>query len=476
MKNIFYELQRLKIIMAKFDIAVLGGGPGGYVGAIRAAQLGKKVAIIDKDRLGGICLNWGCIPTKVLLKNAEVLHYIKNADTYGVHIPKYTVDFSASISRSRTVADQLSKGIAFLMKKNNITHYEGAGKLTSATTIEVINGKKKETVTAEKIILATGARSRSFLGMELDGDQIISSKEAMILKKIPKILIIIGSGAIGVEFAYFYNEYGTEVHLIEMMPRIVPVEDEAVSKELARNFKKAGIKIYTETKVSKIDVLKSKVKVHLERKGKEETLEGEIALVAVGVTGNIENLGLKDVGVATDRGAITINEYNQTSVPNIYAIGDVTGPPWLAHVASAQGHVAAEHAAGHDTTPVDYSNIPGCTYCQPQIASIGLTESAAKENGFDVIVGKFDFKGSGKAMAAGSTAGFVKLVFDNKYGELLGAHIIGSEATEMIAELGMAKALESTWHEIATTVHAHPTLSEAVMEAALDAMGQGIHQ
>ncbi len=462
--------------MAKFDIAVLGGGPGGYVAAIRAAQLGKKVAIIDKDRLGGICLNWGCIPTKALLKNAEIFHYIKNADQYGIHIPKYTVDFGATINRSRAVADQLSKGIAFLMKKNNITHIEGNGILTSATTIAVTKGKKKESVTAEKIILATGGRPRSFPGMELDGERIIAYKEAMILEKIPKKMIIIGSGAIGVEFAYFYNEYGTEIHLVEMLPRIVPVEDEAVAKELARNFKKAGIKIYTETKVSKISALKTKVKVHLERKGKKETLAGDIALVAVGVTGNIEHIGLEDVGVATDKGAIIINEFNQTSVPNIYAIGDVTGPPWLAHVASAQGHVAAEHAAGQDTTPVNYSNIPGCTYCQPQVASIGLTEAAAKEKGHDVKIGKFDFKGSGKAMATGATSGFVKLVFDSKYGELLGAHIIGSEATEMIAELGMAKALECTWHELGATVHAHPTLSEAVMEAALDAMGLGVHQ
>lgn len=462
--------------MAKFDIAILGGGPGGYVAAIRAAQLGQKAAIIDKDRLGGICLNWGCIPTKALLKNAEVLHYVKNAETFGIKISKYTVDFPTSIARSRTIADQLSKGIAFLMKKNKITHMEGIGKLTSTTTIEVKNGKSKQTVEADKIILATGGRPRIFPGMEVDGKRIISSKEAMTLKKIPKKMIIIGSGAIGVEFAYFYNEYGTEIHLIEMMDRIVPIEDEAVSKELARNFKKAKIKIYTGAKVSKIDALKSKVKVQIKRKGKDEILEGDIALVAVGVTGNIEGMGLKDMGVATDKGAITINEFNQTSVPNIYAIGDVTGPPWLAHVASAQGHVAAEHAAGHDTTPVDYTNIPGCTYCQPQVASIGLTESAAKEKGHDVKIGKFDFKGSGKALTSGNTAGFVKLVFDSKYGELLGAHIIGPEATEMIAELGMAKALESTWHELATTVHAHPTLSEAVMEAALDAMGQGVHQ
>ena len=462
--------------MAKYDIAVLGGGPGGYVAAIRAAQLGKKVAIIDKDRLGGICLNWGCIPTKALLKNAEIFHYIKNADQYGINIPKYTVDFGATISRSRKVADQLSKGVAFLMKKNNITHLEGEGKLTSAVAIEMTKGKKKETIKADKIILATGGRPRSLPGMEFDGEHIISYKEAMILKKIPKKMVIIGSGAIGVEFAYFYNEYGTEIHLIEMMPHIVPVEDEAVSKELARSFKKSGIKIYTDEKVSKISALKSKVKVHLECKGKKDTLEGNIALVAVGVTGNIENIGLEDVGVVTDKGAITINEFNQTSVPNIYAIGDVTGPPWLAHVASAQGHVAAEHAAGHDTIPVDYSNIPGCTYCQPQVASIGLTESVAKEKGYDVKIGKFDFKSSGKAMATGDTAGFVKLVFDSKYGELLGAHIICSEATEMIAELCIAKALESTWHELSTTVHAHPTLTEAVMEAALDAMGQGVHQ
>lgn len=462
--------------MSNYDIAILGGGPGGYVAAIRSAQLGQKVAIIDKDKLGGICLNWGCIPTKALLKNAEVLHYIKNANQYGINIPKYTVNFPTIIARSRTVSDQLSKGIAYLMKKNGITHIEGEGKLSSDTSIEVTNGGKKETVNSLKIILATGGRSRSFPGMELDGERIISSREAMVLKKPPKKMVIIGSGAIGVEFAYFYNEFGTEIHLIEMMPRIIPLEDEAVSKELARNFKKAKIKIYTEAKVLKIDALKTKVKVHLERKGNEETIEGDYALVAVGVTGNIENIGLEDVGVTTDRGAITINKFNQTSVPNIYAIGDVTGPPWLAHVASAQGHVAAEHAAGHVTAPVDYSNIPGCTYCQPQVASIGLTEEKAKEQGYDVKIGKFDFKASGKAMATGDTTGFVKLVFDGKYGELLGAHIIGREATEMIAELGIAKALETTWHELATTIHAHPTLSEAVMEAALDAMEQGVHQ
>ncbi|MDP6338802.1 MAG: dihydrolipoyl dehydrogenase [Candidatus Marinimicrobia bacterium] len=462
--------------MAKFDIAVLGGGPGGYVAAIRAAQLGKKVAIIEKDKLGGICLNWGCIPTKALLKNAEVLHYIKNAEKYGIKIPKYSIDFPSTVARSRAVSDQLSKGIAFLMKKNNITHIEGSGKLISKTSIEIDKGKNKKTVQANKIIIATGGRPLSIPGIELDNKRIISSKEAMILEKPPKKMVIIGSGAIGVEFAYFYNEFGTEVHLIEMLPRILPIEDEAISKELARNFKKSKIKLVTDAKVSNIESLKTKVKVHLERKGKEKTIEGDVALVAVGVTGNIENIGLEEIGVATEKGAISINKFNQSSVPNIYAIGDVTGPPWLAHVASAQGHVAAEHASGHETTPVDYTNIPGCTYCQPQVASLGLTESAAKEKGHDVRVGKFDFKASGKAMATGDTAGFVKLVFDEKYGELLGAHIIGPEATEMIAELGIAKALESTWTELAATIHAHPTLSEAVMEAALDAFGQGVHQ
>ena len=462
--------------MAKFDLAVLGAGPGGYVAAIRAAQLGLNTVIIDKDRLGGICLNWGCIPTKALLKNAEIFHYIKNAARYGINIPKYSIDFGTTIERSRKVANQMSKGIAFLMKKNKITHIKGEGRLISQTTLEISNDGSIEMIEANRIILATGGRPSAFPGMELDGEKIISFKEAMILNKIPKKMVIIGSGALGVEFAYFFNEYGTEIHLIEMLPRIVPTEDEDISKELKRIFKKAGINIYTGSRVSKISALKSKVKVHLERKEGNEIIEGNIVLVAVGVTGNIENIGLEDIGVAVDKGAITINEFNQTSIPNIYAIGDVTGPPWLAHVASAQGHVAAEHAAGQKAVPVDYNNIPSCTYCQPQVASIGLTESMAKEKGHEIKIGKFDFRASGKAMATGNIDGFVKLLFDNKYGELLGAHIIGHEATEMIAELGMAKALEATWNELAATVHAHPTLSEAVMEAALDALGQGVHQ
>jgi len=462
--------------MAKFDIAILGGGPGGYVAAIRAAQLGQKVAIIDKDRLGGICLNWGCIPTKALLKNAEILHYVKNSKKFGINISEYDVDFGKTVKRSRDVSQRLSKGIEFLMKKNKITHIEGRGVLKSANEIEVTKGKKKETVKADKIIIATGARPKIFPGMEPDGKQVITSKEAMILKTPPKKMVIIGAGAIGVEFAYFYNEYGTEVHLMEMMPNILPVEDVDVSKEVEKSFKKSGIKIYTETKVTQIEKLKTKVKVHTKKGEKSQIIDADIVLNAVGVTGNIEKFGLEDVGVKTDRGVITINEYNQTSVPNIYAIGDVTGPPWLAHVASAQGHVASEHAAGHDTHPVDYSNIPGCTYCQPQVASLGLTEAAAKEAGHNIKVGRFDFRASGKALATGDSTGFVKIIFDAKYGELLGCHIVGSEATELIAELGVAKALETTWQEIAMTVHAHPTLSEAVMEAALDAFGQSVHQ
>ena len=462
--------------MAKFDLAVLGGGPGGYVAAIRGAQLGLKTCVIDQDKLGGICLNWGCIPTKALLKNAEVYHYIKNAGTYGINVGKVSVDFKKNIKRSRDVSNRLSKGIEFLIKKNKITHIQGTGKLTSITSLEVKNKQKTDTIEADKIILATGARAKSFPGMEFDGNRVISFKEAMILDSPPKKMVIIGSGAIGGEFAYYYNEFGTEVHLIEMMDRILPVEDSDVSKEVAKSFKKSEITISTETKVSKIESLETKVKVHTEKNGKEEILEGDMALLAVGVTGNIENIGLEELGIITDQCAITINEFNQTNIPTIYAIGDVSGPPWLAHVASAQGHVAADHAAGHETKPVNYSNIPSCTYCQPQVGSLGMTEAQAKEAGHGVKIGKFLFQASGKAMAVGNTTGFVKLVFDSKYGELLGAHIVGAEATELIAELGLAKGLEATWEDIAMTVHAHPTLSEAIMEAALDAFGSAIHQ
>ena len=462
--------------MASYDIVVLGGGPGGYVSAIRSAQLGNKTAIIDYDRLGGVCLNWGCIPTKALLRSAEILNYVKNSDQFGIKIPKFSIDFVDTIKRSRDVSQRLSKGIEFLMKKNKIKHIVGRGTFKSASEISVVNGNKKQKVEAKKIIIATGGRPKEFPGIQFDDNKIITSKEAMSLKTVPKKLIIIGAGAIGVEFAYFYNEYGSEVHLIEMMSNILPIEDEDVSKELEKNFEKSGIKIYKNSKVSKIQKLQKKVKVSIKKGSSSNTIEADMVLVAIGVTGNIEGIGLEEIGVETDKGSIVINKYNQTSIENIYAIGDVSGPPWLAHVASSQGHIAAEHASGHVTDPIDYKNIPSCTYCQPQVASLGLNEFSAKELGHNIKVGRFDFKASGKALASGDPTGFVKIIFDEEYGELLGCHIIGHEATELIAELGIAKALETTWQEIAMTMHAHPTLSEAVMEAAQDAFGQSIHQ
>ena len=462
--------------MKKYDIVVLGGGPGGYVAAIRAAQLGKKTAIIENDKLGGICLNWGCIPTKALLKNAEVLHYVKNSKQFGINIPTFSVNFNETIKRSRDVSQRLSKGVEFLMKKNNIDHIQGWGSFKSPNELEVLKGKKKDLIEADKIVIATGARPRILENMKPDGKQIITSKDAMVLKKVPKKIIIIGAGAIGAEFAYFFNEFGTEVHLIEMQDNILPVEDEEISKEVEKSFIKAGIKIYKNAFVTKIEKLKTKLKVHTEISGKSKIMNTDIVLNAVGVIGNIENIGLEKLGIKTSKGSIEINEFNQTSIENIYAIGDVTGPPWLAHVASAQGNIAVEHAFNYSTNPLDYSNIPGCTYCQPQVASIGITEFEAKELGHEIKVGRFDFKASGKALAAGDTTGFVKIIFDAKYGELLGCHIVGNNATELIAELSVAKALETTWEEIAMTVHAHPTLSEAIMEAALDAFGRNVHK
>ncbi len=462
--------------MAAFDTVVLGGGPGGYVSAIRAAQLGNKTAIIDQDRLGGICLNWGCIPTKALLKSAEILHYIKNSGGYGIKVPKYDIDFDQTIKRSRDISFNLSKGIEFLMKKNKIKHIVGRGMLNSESEVIVDDGKKKQKIQAKKIIIATGGRVKKFPGIEFDGINIISSKEAMVVESPPKKLIIIGAGAIGVEFAYFFNEFGSQVHLIEMMPNILPNEDLEISNELEKLFKKTGINIHTDTKVSNIKKLQKNVKVSLEKGKTSKIINTEKVLIATGVQGNIEEIGLENVGIKTDNDSIVINEFNQTSVRNIYAIGDVSGPPWLAHVASAQGHVAAEHASGLTTHPLDYSNVPACTYCQPQVASLGLTEKAAKDKGYKIKVGRFKFSGSGKALAIGSSEGFIKIIFDEKYGELLGCHIIGHDATELIAELTIAKALETTWQEIAITMHAHPTLSEAIMEAAQDAYGQGIHQ
>ena len=462
--------------MEKFDIAILGGGPGGYVAAIRAAQLGKKVAIIDKDKLGGVCLNWGCIPTKALLKNAEVLHTVKNAKRFGIKINDYEVDFTATIKRSRQIADRLSKGVEYLMKQNGITYLVGRGKLKSANELTVTGKNKSQLVTADTILIATGARNRTFPGLETDGERVISSKEAMVLEAPPKKMVIIGAGAIGVEFAYFYNLFGTEVHVIEMLPRILPVEDEEVSKELDKNFKKSGLKIHTSTRVDRIEKTGDGVQVAIEKDGTKAIIEADYALVAVGVTGNIEGIGLDKVGVNTDRGAIVVDGFGRTNITNIYAIGDVTGSPWLAHVASAQGRIAVEQAVGKNPAPLDLSNIPGCTYCQPQVASVGMTEQAAVEQGIEIKIGRFLFRNIGKSLAIGENAGFVKIIFERATGKLLGCHIIGAEATELIAELVVARALGATWFDLATTIHAHPTLSEAIMEAAADAYGEAIHQ
>ena len=462
--------------MTRFDLAVIGGGPGGYVAAIRAAQLGQKVCIVEKEKLGGVCLNWGCIPTKALIKNAEVYSLIKDSENYGIKVQNISVDFKKNVKRSRDISQRLSKGIEFLMKKNKIKHFNGIGRLKSKNSIEINNNDKVYIVEADKIIIATGARPKTFPGLDFDSENVISSKDAMLLENHPKDLIIIGSGAIGVEFAYYFNEFGTKVHIVEMMDRILPNEDREVSEEVEKNFKRSGIKISKGMKVSKIQSMKNSAKVFLKNAGSEKIIKAEKVLLAAGVTGNIDDLGLEDLGIEFETGAIKIDNLNRTNIDNIYAIGDVSGPPWLAHVASAQGHIVAEHSAGFNVSPIDYSNIPGCTYCQPQVGSLGMTEEKAISSGFKIKVGKFSFQASGKAMAVGDTVGFVKLIFDEKYGELLGAHIVGSEATEMIAELGMAKALEATWDDLSMTIHAHPTLSEAIMEAAMDAQGQSIHQ
>ena len=459
-----------------FDITILGGGPGGYVAAIRASQLGLKTAIIEQDELGGVCLNWGCIPTKSLLKSAEMIDSIKNADQYGIKISSYKIEYGKIIDRSRQISERLSKGISFLMKKNNITHIQGRGVFTSKDNIEVSKGKKVTNVKSKHFIVATGGRPKNVPGVTFDGKQIISSKEAMILKKPPKDMVIIGGGAIGSEFAYFYNSCGTKITMIEMMDRILPMEDKDISKELRKQFIDSGIAINTNTIVEKVEKLKTKVKVHVKNGSKKMIIESSVVLVAIGITGNIEDIGLGLLGININNGSITIDDYGQTNISNIFAIGDVSGPPWLAHVASAQGHVAVEKIVDHNTEPIDYNNIPSCTYCQPQVASLGLTEIQAKEAGFNIKVGKFYFKSSGKALSVSKPVGFVKIIFDSKYGELLGCHIIGSQATELIQELVIAKSLEATWENLAYTMHPHPTLSESIMEAALDAYGIGVHQ
>ena len=459
----------------QFDVTVVGGGPGGYVAAIRAAQLGKKVALVERDRVGGICLNWGCIPSKALIRSAELYRLFQRSDEFGFTHKDLKFDWGKIIKRSRDVADRITKGVEYLMKKNKIEVVQGTGKMTGRNSIEVSrNGKVTDTIKTQFTILATGGRPRSIPGVTIDRKKVITSTEAMVLDKQPGSLVIIGGGAIGVEFAFFYNAFGTKVTIVEMLPSLLPREDKEITKMLESSLRKQGIDILTNSKVEGVEV-GNEVAVRVTGPEGSKSVKGDLALMAVGVQGNVENLGLEAIGVRFEKSAIVTDEFGRTNVPGVYAVGDVTGAPWLAHVASHQGIVSAEHISGKATHGIDRSNIPSCTYCQPQVASIGLTEEAAVAAGHKVKVGRFPFRPLGKAMAIGETEGTVKLVFEEKYGELLGAHIIGSEATEMIAELGMAKALETTYDELFRTMHAHPTLAEGVMEAAGQAFDQAIH-
>lgn len=463
----------------KFDIIIVGSGPGGYVAAIRASQLGKKVGIVERENLGGICLNWGCIPTKALLKSAQVFEYLNHAEDYGIKVEKGRADFNAIISRSRGVADGMSKGVQFLMKKNKIVVIPGNGKLLSDKSVEVTDSiGKKEIHTADHIILATGARAKQLPSLIIDGIKIIDYRKAMSLSQQPAKMVVVGAGAIGVEFAYFYNAIGTEVTVIEFMEQgLVPREDEDISKELSRSFNKSGIRVLANTEVTKVDTSGNGCKVYTRdrKSGTESTIECDIVLSAAGVSPNLENIGIEELGIQTDRGLIKVDGYGKTNVAGIYAIGDITPGQALAHVASAEGIICVEKIAGHHPTPLDYNNIPGCTYCSPEIASVGYTEKGAKEAGYEIKVGKFPFSASGKAKASGAPGGFVKLVIDAKYGELLGAHMIGMNVTEMIAEIVVARKLETTGMDIVRSVHPHPTMSEAIMEAAAAAYGEVIH-
>tara|TARA_R110001599_G_scaffold4713_9_gene24025 strand:+ start:1381 stop:2772 length:1392 start_codon:yes stop_codon:yes gene_type:complete len=462
--------------MSNFDIIVLGSGPGGYVAAIRASQLGFKTAIIEKESLGGVCLNWGCIPTKALLKSAQVFEYLLHAADYGLKAEGVDKDFNAVVKRSRNVAEGMSKGVQFLMKKNKIEVINGYGTLKPGKKVSVKSDDGKETeYSADNIIIATGARSRELPSLPQDGKKIIGYREAMSLDKQPKKMLVVGSGAIGIEFAYFYNAMGTEVTVVEFLPNVVPVEDEEVSKQLERSLKKTGIKIMTSSEVTKVDTSGPGVKATVKTSKGEEILEADIVLSAVGIKTNIENIGLENVGIATDRDKILVNDYYQTNIPGYFAIGDVTPGQALAHVASAEGILCVEKLADMHVEPLDYGNIPGCTYCSPEIASVGLTEKQAIEKGYEIKVGKFPFSASGKASASGNKDGFVKVIFDAKYGEWLGCHMIGAGVTDMIAEAVVARKLETTGHEILKAVHPHPTMSEAVMEAVAHAYGEVIH-
>lgn len=462
--------------MANYDLIVIGSGPGGYVAAIRASQLGMKVGVVEKAELGGICLNWGCIPTKALLKSANVFEYIQHASDYGINVKDAVPDMTSMVKRSRDVAAGMSKGVQFLFKKNKIDQITGHGKLKKGGKVEVTDGAGKKTdYEAKHIIVATGGRSRELPSMKIDGKKIIGYREAMVLAQRPQKLLVVGSGAIGVEFAYFYSTIGTEVTIVEFLPRMVPVEDEEVSKALERSFKKAGMTIYTNSEVTKVDTGGKGCVSTIKTPTGEIKIETDIVLSAIGIATNLENIGLEDVGVKTDKGKVIVDDFGKTNVPGIYAIGDITRGPALAHVASAEGIICVENIAGKKPEPLNYNNIPGCTYCSPEIASVGYTEDAARKAGFEIKVGKFPFSASGKAKAAGASDGFVKVIFDAKYGEFLGAHMIGHNVTEMIAEVVAARKLETTGHEIIKTVHPHPTMSEAIMEAAAAAYGEVIH-
>lgn len=460
----------------KYDVIVLGSGPGGYVTAIRASQLGLKTAVVEREALGGICLNWGCIPTKALLKSANVFEYIEHAEDYGISVAKPKADFGGMVKRSRGVADGMSKGVQFLMKKNKIDVIMGNGRLLPGKQLEVTDeAGKKQTLSADHIIIATGARSRQLPSIPQDGKNIVGYREAMTLKDQPKRMVVVGSGAIGVEFAYFYNAIGTEVTVVEYQDRIVPVEDSDVSKQLEKSLKKSGIKVMTSSEVLGVESKGKGQVVKIKTKKGEETIACDVVLSAAGVVANIENIGLEDVGIVVDHGKVVVDDYYATNIPGYYAIGDCVPGPALAHVASAEGITCVEKIAGHTPEPIDYGNIPGCTYCFPEVASVGMTEAQAKEAGHEIKVGKFPFSASGKASASGHKDGFVKLVFDAKYGELLGGHMIGANVTEMVAELVALRKLETTGHELIKTVHPHPTLSEAVMEAAAAAYDEVIH-
>ncbi len=459
-----------------YDLIVLGSGPGGYVAAIRASQLGLKTAIVERESLGGICLNWGCIPTKALLKSGQVFQYIQHAKDYGITVGEPKADFGGMVKRSREVADSNSKGIGFLMKKNKIDVLMGTGKILTGKKIEVTDEKgKKSTVEGKHIIIATGARSRELPALKQDGKKIVGYREAMVLPEQPKSMVVVGSGAIGSEFAYFYNAIGTKVTLIEFLPNIVPVEDDDVSKQLEKSFKKQGIEVMTGSEVTAVDTKGKGCKVTVKTPKGEQTIDCDIVLSAVGIVANLEGIGLEEVGIVTDKGKITVDGYYATNIPGYYAIGDCTPGQALAHVASAEGIICVEKIAGQNPEKLDYNNIPGCTYCIPEVASVGYTEKQCKEKGMEIKVGKFPYSASGKAKAAGNTDGFVKLIFDAKYGELLGAHMIGLNVTEMIAECVSIRKLETTGHEIIKTVHPHPTMSEAIMEAAAAAYGEVIH-